>query len=104
MVKGQVENQDYLELLSNPAEELAPLLNVAERIKSTLKPITPTGQFEEELKRQLLTTAHLRRVEGYTPPNPTRDLWLVTAILGFFISLAGILLALRIRQQARYSN
>ena len=100
LVKGEAQSQDYLDLLADPAEELARLFNVAEQVKSTLKPITLTRDFETELKRQLLTTAHIRRVEGYTPPNPSRDLLILAAILGFFISLAGVLLAWRLRHQA----
>jgi hypothetical protein len=51
------------------------------------------------LKRELLTTAHLRRVEGYRPPNPSRDLLVLATILALFISIAGFLLARRLRSQ-----
>ena len=99
LIKGQAENKDYLDLLSQPEAELAPLLSVAEWVKSTLRPVTPPNKFEAELKRELLTTAHLRRAEGYTPPNPSRDLFILLATLTFFASLAGVLLALRRRSQ-----
>lgn len=79
--------------------ELSSLLGVAERIKSTLTPVTPARRFETDLKRQLLTTAHLRQIEGYRPPNPERDLLVLMAIVGFFLSLAGVLLALKLRSQ-----
>ena len=100
LVKGETENEDYLDLAD--AEELALLLGVAEQVKSTLQPVSSARTFETELKRQLLTTAHLRQVEGYTPPNPSRDLLILAAILGFFISLIGMLLARRLRSQAGY--
>jgi hypothetical protein len=99
LVTGGAKGKDYLDLLADSEDELAPLLDVAERIKSALKPIKPARKFEKELKRELLTTAHLRRVEGYTPPNPSRDLLILAAILGFFMSLTGVLLALRWRNQ-----
>jgi hypothetical protein len=100
LVKGEADSDEYLDLLTNPEDELAPLLDVAEQVRSTLRPVAPTPTFETELKRQLLTTAHLRRAEGYIPPNPSRDLLILAAILGFFISLAGFLLARRLRSQS----
>ncbi len=102
MVTGQAKGKDYLNLLADPEAELGPLLEVAERVKSTLKPIKPARKFEKDLKRELLTTAHLRQTEGYVPPNPSRDLLILAAILGFFISLAGVLLALRWRSQPNF--
>lgn len=102
LVTGQAKGKDYLNLLADPEAELEPLLEVAERVKSTLKPIKPARKFEKDLKRELLTTAHLRRAEGYVPPNPSRDLLILAAILGFFISLAGVLLALRWRTQPNF--
>ena len=93
----QIKTEDYLELSPEDKHELAPLLDVAERVKSTLKPISPPRNFETHLKEELLTTAHLRQAEGYTPPNPSRDLLILIAIIGFIISLAGVLLALRLR-------
>lgn len=100
LVNGETESDDKLDLTD--AEELALLLGVAEQVKSTLQPVSPARTFESELKRQLLTTAHLRRAEGYTSPNPSRDLLILAAILGFFISLIGMLLARRLRSQTSY--
>jgi hypothetical protein len=100
LVKGAAESDEYLDLLNDPAEELAPLLDMAEQVRSTLQPVAPTRSFETELKRELLTTAHLRRVEGYTPPNPSRDLLILAAILTLLISIIGWLLARRLRNQA----
>ena len=65
LVTGQAKSKDYLNLLADSEAELAPLLDVAERVKSTLKPIKPARKFEKELKQGLMTTAHLRRAEGY---------------------------------------
>src|SRR5262245_10926390 len=102
LVNGEADNDEYLDLLADPVEELAPLLDVAQQIRSTLQPVMPARAFETELKRQLLTTAHLRQIEGYHPPNPSRDLLILTTLLGIFISLIGMLLALRLRSQAGY--
>ena len=99
LLKGKARGKDYLDLLPESDEELARLLAVAERVQSTLKPVTPANHFEEELKRELLTTAHIRKVEGYKPPNPSRDLFFVLATIGFIISLAAVLIAMRHRSQ-----
>jgi hypothetical protein len=104
LVKDKATSKAYLELLPDRDEELAPLLDVAERVQSTLRPITPTDEFEQELKRELLTTAHLRQVEGYTSPNPARDLLFVLIVsIGFILSLAVVLIAAQYRSQRTQS-
>jgi hypothetical protein len=95
----RTNTEDYPELSPEDKQELAPLLDVAERVKSTLRPVNPPRKFETNLKKELLTTAHLRQAKGYTPPNPEKDLLILLAIVGFFISLAGVLLALRLRRE-----
>jgi hypothetical protein len=100
LATGEANNQEYSEHFHHPEEELAPLLDVAERVKVTLQPVRPTHDFESELKRELLTTAHLRRIEGYSPPDPSRDLLILAAMLGFVVSLVAVLLALRLHNQA----
>jgi hypothetical protein len=103
LVIGQTKGETGHELAPEEERELASLLDVAERVKSTLRPIAPDEKFEEELKRHLLTTAHLRRAEGYTPPNPSRDLLILVAVMGFILSLAGVLIALRVRRHGAQS-
>jgi hypothetical protein len=99
LLKGKATGKDYLELLPEQDEELAPLLDVAERVKSTLKPITPANKFERELKQELLDTAQLRQVEGYIPPKPWRDLFFLMATIAFILALSGVLIAIRRRSQ-----
>ena len=100
LARGQhPRTEDYRDLSAADRDELAPLFDVAEQIRSTLQPITPPPGFETNLKQELLTTAHLRQAEGYRPPDPSRDLIILAGIMGFFIALAGALLALRIRRQ-----
>ncbi len=89
------QSEDEAEFQVGP--EFAPLLTVAEQVKTTLKPMTPSEEFEAELKRRLLATAHLRQAEGYTPPNPGHDLLILAAVLSFVLSLGAILLTLKIR-------
>ena len=97
LVKGKATGQDYLKLLPGQDDELAPLLDVAERVQSTLTPVTPANRFEQSLKQDLLTTAQLRQAEGYTAPNPTRDLFVLTVSTAFIVSLAVVLMAIRRR-------
>lgn len=95
LLKGKATGEDYLELL--PDDELAPLLDVAERVQSTMRPMSPANK--EELKRELLTTAHIRQIEGYVPPDPTRDLFYFLVTIAFIISLGVVLVAMRQRGQ-----
>lgn len=102
LVQGQHPGTDeYGNLSAEDRDELAPLFDVAEQLQSALKPISPPRTFETNLRKELLTTAHLRQAQGYTPPNPSRDLIILLAIIGFVSSLAGLLLVLRIRSQRR---
>ncbi len=87
LVKGKATGKDYLTLLPEQDGELAPLLNMAERLQSTLKPIAPTNSFEQALKQDLLDTAHLHQTEGYIPPNPSRDLFILMTTAAFIVSL-----------------
>lgn len=97
LVNGAADDAEGLDLTD--AEELVSLLDVAQQIKSTLQPVTPTRSFETELKRELLTTAHLRQREGYTPPNPSRDLLILAALMTLFVSIISWFLARRLRSQ-----
>jgi hypothetical protein len=98
LIEGQAKDQTYSEIPVEDEEELITLLHLAEQVKSALKPVHPPNKFENRLKRELLTTAHLRQAEGYTAPNPERDLLILMAIVGFISSLAAVLVALKIRR------
>jgi hypothetical protein len=96
--------KDYRGLSPADQNELNSLLNMAERVKYTLKPVHPPRLFESNLKKELLTTANQHRTTGYVAPDPSRDLLILTGIfLGFIFALAGLLLALRLRNQPRRS-
>jgi hypothetical protein len=99
LVQGQAADNPTYHLSPEEETELGSLLGVAERIKTALKPVTPTSNFENKLKQQLLTTAYLHQVQGYRPPNPERDLLVLMGVIGFILSLAGVLVALRFRSQ-----
>ena len=104
LVKGKATGKDYLELLPGQDEELGPLFSVAERVQSTLKPITPANKFEQELKQELLNVAQLRQTEGYTPPNPSRDLFILVITTAFIISLSVVLIAIKRRNNKTGRN
>lgn len=97
LLKGKVTGKDYLELLPGQDDELAPLLDVAEQVQSTLRPITPANRFEQDLKQTLLATAQQRQATGYKPPNPTRELFIVLATLAFILSLTAVLVIMKRR-------
>jgi len=99
LVKGKATGKDYLDLLPEEDDELGSLLDVAEQIQSTLKPIAPANSFEQQLKQELLTTAQQRQAQGYTPPNPSRDLFILIATFSFVLALTAVLVAIRYRKQ-----
>ena len=99
LIRGNLDASTEYQLPDEEDAELNTLMGVAERVKAALRPIPPPRDFETELKQQLLTAAHIRQVEGYTPPNPERDLLIVMGIIGFLLSLTGVLVAWRFRSQ-----
>jgi hypothetical protein len=88
--------EDYEGLSAKDQNEISPLLNVAEKIGSAVRPVKPPQRFEVDLKKELLTTAYLRQAEGYRPPNPERELLIVGLVIGFVISLVGSVIAWRV--------
>ena len=100
LVQGKATSKDYLSLLPETDDDLAPLLSVAEWVQSTLRPITPPNKFENDLKQELLATALQRQIDGYSPPHPYRDLFLLVAMVSFIVSLTAVLLSLRHRGAA----
>ena len=99
LLQGQAGPDSRYDLSVEDEAELNSLIDVAKQVKSTLRPVAPARGFETSLKRQLMTTAHLRQAQGYSPPNPERDLLILMAVIGFVLSLAGLLLALKLRSQ-----
>jgi hypothetical protein len=91
--------EDYGDLSVEDRDELSLLFDMVEQIQSTLKPIHPPRRFETNLKKELLATAHLRQTQGYRPPDPARDLLILATVMGFIISLAGVLLVWRLHHQ-----
>jgi hypothetical protein len=97
LVQGERPHaEDYEELSISDQDEISPLLNVAEQIESTVRPVKPPRRFESDLKKELLTTAYLRQAEGYTPPNIERELLILGVIIGFIFSLVGSIIAWRV--------
>jgi hypothetical protein len=101
LLNGKATGKDYLELLPGRDEELGSLMDVAERVRSTLRPITPANNFEKDLKQKLLQEAQRRQREGYNPPHPFRDLFYLLAGVAFILSLAMVLVTLKRRGLVR---
>jgi urease gamma subunit len=61
-------------------EELVPLLDVAEQVKTWLKPAQPSADFEENLRRDLMVAAHLRRASQNADPDGARREFIFSAL------------------------
>jgi hypothetical protein len=96
MADDTTDSQDYLYLFPTHEAELAPLLRIAERVKTTLMPVEPSPEFEAALRRDLLAAA-LERAEDRKRKKRRlllgRRKVLIGAVLGSAISVAGIVAA-----------
>ncbi|MFQ5610842.1 MAG: hypothetical protein ACE5H9_01770 [Anaerolineae bacterium] len=95
MLKDNENSEQLLELFPQETD-LAPLLDVAAKVKSTLKPARPSTAFEKTLRQDLMAAAHLRQAGGY-PSRQTGQLELIfSALVIATLALAfGILVAYR---------
>ncbi len=96
LANSETDADEYAILFPAHQAELAPLLQVAQQIKTVLVPVTLSPEFETGLKRDLLAAA-LRRAEAQSTRRPTslyRRRILIGAAIGSAISLAGIVAAL----------
>ncbi len=78
---------------------LAPLMEIAERLKETLVPVGPSEAFVRSLERELVEAA---RRQQATPPRFRRGLVIGAAAIGSVISLTGVI-ALILRHRRRLS-
>jgi hypothetical protein len=102
LVSGETGSEDYANLFPAHEGELTPLLQIAQRVKTTLVPVTPSPEFEAGLKRELLAAAMQRaeakRSRRHVPLLQRREV-LIGAAVGSAISVAGIVAALLWRQR-----
>jgi hypothetical protein len=93
---NKANGEDFLKLFPDHKAELAPLLRVAERVKSVLVPVAPTPAFELGLKKDLLEAA-LQRAEEQSSERQVSFLRrrgvLIGAAVGSVLSVAGIIIA-----------
>jgi hypothetical protein len=103
LIGNEVDSEDYLRLLPAYRGELAPLLQIAEQVKTTLIPVTPSPAFEAGLKQDLVTAA-IQRVEERSNKKQVsllrrRGVLIGAAAVGSALSVAGIVAALLWRQR-----
>ena len=98
------ESEDYLNLFPAYRAELTPLLEIAERVKAALVPVTPSPAFEAGLKQDLLEAAIQRAEEKEEKKRVSflrrRGVLIGAAAVGSALSVAGIIAALLLRQRA----
>ena len=98
------ESEDYLNLFPAYRAELTTLLGIAERVKATLVPVTPSPAFEAGLKQDLLEAAIQREEEKEEKKRVSflrrRGVLIGAAVVGSALSVAGIIAALLLRQRA----
>ena len=101
---GGAGSKDYLDLFPDYRAELKPLLGIAERVKATLVPVTPSPAFETGLKQDLVAAAIQRAKEKEERKRVSflrrRGVLIGAAAVGSVLSVAGIVAALLLRQRA----
>jgi DNA repair exonuclease SbcCD ATPase subunit len=98
LIRGQDQTESLIQQYNAEAQELAPLLRLAQRLQAVLVPVSPRAVFVQQLQEDLLHVD--RQLTVAAPENERRPAWLGAATLGSLLSLVGLLLLLR-RQRAR---
>lgn len=94
----KINVDDFVSAAPESRTELAVLLSVASRIKQTLRPTTPAGEFRARLRNGLLLAAHHRDAHQLLLNKPNGPTWgwlLRAAALGSAAGLIAILLRSR---------
>jgi len=100
LLKHRAGGKDYARLFPDDAD-LPPLLSLADHVRDALQPVAPSPSFTDQLQRDLMAAAHLKRTQraeggdgvGFAPFP-----FLLPALIGALLALAGLLF-LRRRQQ-----
>jgi hypothetical protein len=97
-------SEDYLNLFPTYQAELAPLLQIAERVKTVLVPVIPATAFQAGLQQDLMAAAIKRAEEQEKSRRVSllrrRGVLIGAAAVGSALSVAGIVAALLLRQRA----
>ncbi|GAB4535773.1 MAG: hypothetical protein Kow0063_20410 [Anaerolineae bacterium] len=103
LIRGEADSQDYLNLLPDHRAGLAPLLRIAEQVKTVLVPVEASPAFEAGLKQDLLAAAIQRAEERRDRKRISilrrRGVLIGAAAVGSVLSVAGIIAALLLRQR-----
>jgi hypothetical protein len=105
LVSIKTWDEDQMKRLPAHQIELTPLLQIAERLNKTLKPVTPAPAFKTRLRQELLATAARRAeergIEKQVPFLRRKEVVIgVAAVIGSVLSVAGIVAALLWRQRS----
>ncbi len=100
LVRNQSRDEDYLSLLCDHRAELAPLLQIAKRVRAILVPVAPSPAFEAGLRQDLLVAAIQRTEEQRVPFLRRKGVIIGAAAVGSVLSVAGIVAALLWRQRS----
>jgi hypothetical protein len=105
LVSIKTWDEDQMKRLPADQIELTPLLQIAERLNETLKPVTPATAFKTRLRQELLATAARRAaergIEKKIPFLRRKEVVIgVAAVIGSVLSVAGIVAALLWRQRS----
>ena len=100
--EGKGRKEDYLSMFPAYQAQLAPLLALAETVKSALRPLRPDEAFRQRLRAELLEAAD-RSLESLASSEEGSASWfrdrklLIGAVVGSALSVFGLAYFLRER-------
>jgi hypothetical protein len=103
LVGNKANGEDYLNLFPAYQTELAPLLRIAELVKATVVPATPSPEFVAGLKQDLLVAAMQRANEQKGERQASflrRRVVLIAAAAGSALSVTAVVAALLWRRRS----
>lgn len=95
LVQGQkAKAREILSLFSEAQDTLQPLVQVAEEVEETLKPVSPSPSFRQELENKLVAEAQKTLTAKKPTPSMGRSIIvIIAAALGSLIlSIVGLIL------------
>lgn len=98
LVAGRDQTEELLAWYGGEVPDLAPLLQMAQRLRRALLPVSPRPGFVQQLQQDLRQGN--RQLTVTVPESPRISTWLGAMTLGSLLSLIGVILFLR-RQRSR---
>ena len=93
-----------LEVIPDDIETDRYFVQLVAMLQTLLQPTVPQSQFRQRLKVELLAAMKEQQNPSAVPPAPSREFLILTAMVGFMVSIAGLFMARRWNNQVFLSS